>query len=351
MHITFVVVSGGKSMKTCLDAGLVLLELQPQFLKNTAYISRFIKNFRSQFRSFPILQYMRKIKLAIEKIHKNNAKDTVSNIQSGFPIHLGSGHDLELPSRQYFDYCLAKVLAHCQIMVRLVVCSKKCALYFIHFLQYGHFIEVSTMIIALLGHVWHQARQCLLRMDAFYNELQTYREMFPNQKSDSKEYSFPENLSKFIGDDWKEEVDVQVEQITAPSTTTALQLLSGRNEQDNMETTGQTITEPRPVASKSSKMMRTALSQEDDIGEAVSRDPVELKPVNKPEKAMPEVFGKKTLLKFLKTENELRIKGSSKRLTRNVSQFSWEKFRQKMERCNVDIKGVFDKEWAKLVSK
>lgn len=347
VDLTFCFFPEIKSLKTCIEAGLSLLELQPQFLKNTAYISRFIKNFRSQFRSFPILQYMRKIKLAIEKIHKNNAKDTVSNIQSGFPIHLGSGHDLELPSKQYFDYCLAKVLAHCQIMVRLVVCSKKCALYFIHFLQYGHFIEVSTMIIALLGHIWHQARQCLLRMDAFYNELHTYRDLFPTQKSDSKEYSFPSDLSKFIGDDWKEEVDVLVEQTVAPSSTTVLQLLGGGNEQQDIETTVQTV---KAVPKK----IHTALSQEDDIGEVVSREPVEMKPVAKSEAAIPEVLGKKTLLKFLKTEHELRAKGSRKRLTKNVSQFYWEKFRLLMEaktRCNVNIKDVFDKEWAKLVSK
>lgn len=336
---------GIKSLRTCLDDGVDMLELQPLFLKNTAYISRFIKLFRSQFRSFPILQHMRKIKLAIEKIDSNNAREPVSSILSGFPVHLGTGYDLELPSQQFFDYCLAKVLAHCQIMVRLVVCSKKCALYFVHFLQYGHFIEVSTMMIGLLGHIWQQARQCLLRMDAFYNQLVTYRSLFPIRKTATvqEDYEFPTNLVSFVGDGWKEEVDVLKDETTTTSfaSSDAFRLIS---KDETMEITPETV----PVIRKT-PINRMIVPKEDladdDMGEALSRDT--LKPTGKP-----EVLGKKTLINFLRTENEYRNKRSSKSVTPKVSQFQWEKFRALMERKmkfqGVNIKDIFDKEWAQL---
>lgn len=325
-------------MKECLEDGIGLLELHPQFLKNTAYISRFVKLFRSQFRSFPILQFMRKIMLAIEKIHSNNAREAISSVLSGFPIHLGTGFDLELPSRQYFEYCLAKVLAHAQIMLRLVVCSKKCALYFVHFLQQGHFIEVSTMTIGLLGHVWQQARQSLLRMDPFYKQLMAFRSQFPSKKSAEQiDDSFPTTLLDLIGDDWKKEVDVLVDDETSTlfTTTEALHPIVNENDQPIEEYT-QT---PRKV--QCHKII-TPKEEDHDIGEAISRGPP------KP-KGIPEVLGKRTLIHFLKTENEMRSKRSNKSLTKGISQFHWEKFRQlmegKMRIPNVNIKDVFDKEW------
>lgn len=316
-----------------------MLELHPQFLKNTAYISRFIKLFRSQFRSFPILQFMRKIKLAIEKIHKNNAKDAVANVLSGFPVHLGTGYDLELPSSLYFEYCLAKVLAHAQIMLRLVICSKKCALYFVHFLQNGHFIEISTMIIGLLGHVWQQARQCLLRLDGFYNQLVTLGSIFPNKKEFASPEDFPLNLISFIGVDWKEEVDVLVDESTSSyASSTAFKLISGE-QVEQME-----IAPEEPRKRPGNKML-IPKAQESDMGEVISRDT--LKPTG-----MPEVLGKRTLINFLRAENELRSKKSNKSLTKGVSLFHWEKFRSMMEvklkMANVNIKDVFDREWAQL---
>lgn len=341
-----------KDLKICLEHGVGVLELQPQFLKSAAYISRFVKNFRSQFRSFPILQFMRKIKLAIEKIHKNNAKSTIENILSGFPSLLGSGHDLELPTRQYFDYCLAKILAHCQIMVRLVICSKKCALYFVHFLQYGHYIEISTMIIALLGHTWHQARQCLMQMNSFYNKLHSFQGMFDNQKLASKEYAFPDNLGSFIGDDWMEEVDILMQSTAATTSSDALYLLSeianARQSEDVQRT--------NPIATRKLKNQKTILSQDDDMGEVISRETLEavVEVATPPVKRAPEILGKKTLIKFLNTENELRAKGSNKRLTKGISRFHWEQFRQRMEsksKSSENIKSVFDLEWTQLMNK
>lgn len=284
---------------------------------------------------------MRKIKLAIEKINKNNAKDAVANILSGFPLHLGTGYDLELPTRQYFDYCLARVLAHAQIMVRLVVCSKKCALYFVHFLQAGHFIEISTMIISLLGHIWHQARQCLLRLDPIYKDLVTCQSIFPCKKDPEYCCVFPSNLATFLGSAWTEEVDVVADEVATVFASSDVSKLLSVDQSQSAAT-------PEEKQLDTRQIIRIAAPQETesvDMGEVISRET--LQPTG-----APEVLGKRTLITFLRTENELRGKKSRNSLTRGISQFHWEKFRSlmeaKMRLPNSNIKDLFDKEWVQL---
>lgn len=340
--------TGIKSLKSCLEEAGSLLELQPIFLKNTAYISQFIKNTRSQFRSFPILQYLRKIKLSIEKIQKNNAQATASTIRSVFPLYLGSGLGLELPTKEYFDYFLAKILAHCKIMVRLVICSKKCALYFIHFLQYGHYMEISTMVISLLGHIWHQARQCLLAMDSFYSRLYTHRDLFPVQKAGGKEYDIPRELGSFIGEDWKEQIDVLVEQ-NATSSTGVFKLVDLTGADDKGEATSGHKRSHAGLDKTTNK--KPKIEEATDCGEVVSRE--SLTPL-KSASHVAQVFGKNSLVKFLKNETEYRTTKSEKSLTKSISQFHWEKFRQLMENNLKSKKGdhlrdLFNVEWAKLM--
>lgn len=340
--------SGIKLLKSCLEGFVEVLELHPQFLKNTAYIARFIKLFRCQFKASPILQFMRKIKLAIEKIHINNAQDVTTSILSGFPIHLGTGYDLELPSRQYYEFCLAKILAHAQIMLRLVDCSKRCTMYFIHYLQYGHFMEISTMSIALLGHIWQQARQSLLQLDKCFRELTKFRDLFPiNTKNSQPEVviELPANVIELIGaTQWEKNIDVAEDEIPTifASSKTAFKSVT------KMETnTTSEETLAAPATKPSVHKLSVKEEENSDIGEVISRDT--LKPTGHP-----EILGKRSLFTFLKTENELRAKNSSKSLTKGVPQFHWEKFRRSLEiqikrPGDVNIKEFFDKSFTELL--
>lgn len=284
--------------------------------------------------------------MAIEKIDKNNARNAVTSLLSGFPVNLGSVTSVEVPTIKYFEYTLAKILAHAHIMLRLVICSKKCALYFVHFLQTGHYVEVSTIFIGLLGHVWYHARQCLLKMEQFYNKLVTFTAMFPNKNSSHEVDSsdIPANLAFSIGEDWKEEVSSMDEESRAKfesSTASSLDAIG-----DVRNTLNEELLKPRKVHPL--KIVPQKLETECDIGEVISRETME--PASK---STPVVTSKRSLMDFLKTENELRIKKGSKSLTKAISQFYWEKFRQLMERKskmpNVNIKAVFDREWQQFL--
>lgn len=253
----------------------------------------------------PLMQLLQKIKVAIFKIHQNNALDTLRNVLSSLPDYLGSGLDLELPSKQYFDYCLAKILCHSKILVRLVVCCKRCALYFVHFLQLGHYIEISTLMTSLLGHVWHQARQSLLRMAQFYSELFTQRSLFPKQKVADKDYELPNDLEDFLGSEWKEEIDIIVPDDTTYSDTVfnlidtgPVSMPNSKRRDNYLEVPGTHFTAKRPK-----------IEQTVDIGEVVQRGV----------HSKDQVRGKKTPEPSLKKDKQFRI---SKQRDRNLKKKS-----------------------------
>lgn len=251
-------------------------------------------------------------------------------------MYLGSGIDLELPSRRYYEYFLAKILAHSKIMTRIVVISKEAALHFVQFLQRGHFIEMSTMMTSLLGQIWQQSRTSLKHMAKFYNEIYKFREQFPLDKN-SKEIRLPATLEEAVGDEWRTDIDVKVSNKINFSNTVFKAF-----EEENVEKKEA----PKIIVIQRQPPAKKAKIALEEVGVPISRDIFNSHSIT-------QVNGKKSLDKFLKQENIYRIQRNAHSLTSKVSQFHWERFRREMEsnsKSGVNIRDLFILEWNKLIN-
>uniref|UniRef100_A0A1L8DA90 Nucleolus and neural progenitor protein-like N-terminal domain-containing protein n=1 Tax=Nyssomyia neivai TaxID=330878 RepID=A0A1L8DA90_9DIPT len=301
-----------------------------------ARISRLIMRLSNQFRSTIGFKAIRKMNIALLRAREINLPSCMENILACFPTYLGGiGGSVMLPSRQYIEYTLIKLMGFAKVLCRIVHLAKEVAKFFLGTLNLGHFLELSTIVLATVAEIWKCSRNLCKNTALMYNRILTMRKHFvPSEQDFLKGYHLPQLLDKWLGSDWDEITEEQ-----SPFTQKKSQATLLNFSDDEDEAPAKLPDQPIP--------MEIITVDAEETGIAIDRRTFSTHTHH-------SVIDRKSLLKFLQYENQLRTKKDPKSLTENISAKKWQKFQEKLDaasrtKSKSDLLTFFRSKWKKIL--
>ncbi|VVC98381.1 unnamed protein product [Leptidea sinapis] len=129
-----------------------ILSWQSPFHKESALFSRFLYKFDKKFRNDVGYRNFRKVYTALKKFLKLNLIKDVKSFYSILPNDVDQ--EVYLPTRQMLEYLLIRIITFSKIMMRIAVCSRQAAIYYLDRIKRGESHWMSLMPYALLSRVW-----------------------------------------------------------------------------------------------------------------------------------------------------------------------------------------------------
>ncbi|XP_055695650.1 uncharacterized protein LOC129797273 isoform X2 [Lutzomyia longipalpis] len=302
-----------------------------------ARISRLIARMSHQFRSTPGFKSIRKLNIALLRAKEIKIESCIDNILACFPAYLGEMQGgVLLPSRQYFEYTMLKMMGFAKILCRVVYMTKEVARFFLSTLNLGHFLELGTVVLATVAEIWKCSRNLCKNTVLMYNKMIGMRKNFVRSGQDFlKSFHLPQHLEQWLGGDWEDITEEHTPFTQKKSQTTILEFSDDEDEQQ------------RKIPEQPIQMEVTETHHVEETGIAIDRRTFSTHTHH-------SVTDRKSLIKFLQNENEFREKKDPKCLTASLSGKKWQKFREKVENASrtkskSDLLTFFRTKWKKML--
>lgn len=196
-------ISDVTKLKEILNEGITFFSTTVEFRTEAAQLSRLIFMNCKQFRMMRGLQDMKKVNQALLRYLNMDFVTTLETL-NGF-ISDGFESEITVPYRQNLDYVLIKLQGLSKLLVRIVICIKASASFFLGLIKAGSFYMKGSVFISTLASIWNMSREMCKFAVRQYNKLISFRmklEEKPGLQWISPSYQFPEYLEDWIGDEW-----------------------------------------------------------------------------------------------------------------------------------------------------
>ncbi|KAJ2949825.1 hypothetical protein O0L34_g11141 [Tuta absoluta] len=319
------------------------LAKQSPLHREAAICSRFLYKFDKKFRNDIGYRSLKKVNTALRKYLSLNLLKDFQN----FLLLLPSQDDEQyMPTRQMLEYVLLRLLAFSKIMLRICVCSKQAAVFYLDRLKRGESHWMSLMPYALLSRIWSISMVLLQQSSAWYSNLHPFLGQLKLKGINflPPDYSFPndleewldmKNLDNFGRFEWSQKKQVKFDQLLGvddegDTLDNILQFVDKINEDiPEVEDIDKKLEEMKPI---STEVQVTNVSI--DQGEKISRDI--FKSFFKTDK-IPEikhsaerVTNKQSLNQFITNEEKFRNESSSQALTVHLSFMQWQSLKNSL---------------------
>lgn len=183
--------------------------LRPKLEQAAAMASRLIARRAHSFRVQPSFSYFRKMNIALCRLKELNIYDDIKETQKAIGV-AKTARKLDdkyyLPDRDNFFYFLTKFQSFSKLLIRIVMCARESHRLFLELLHRSAFIEAISLFISVLAEVWSICREMCKNSIEFYNRFYQFY-----AKNYDKSKSLPKRLNKWLGDEYKEYIDVTVD--------------------------------------------------------------------------------------------------------------------------------------------
>ncbi|XP_038214902.1 uncharacterized protein LOC119834577 [Zerene cesonia] len=146
-----------------------ILSRQSPLHKESAILSRFLYKFDKKFRNDIGYRNFKKVNTALKKYLTLNLLKDVENFSSYLPKE--NDNELYLPTRQMLEYILIRIVSFSKLMLRIVVCSKQSAIFYLDRIKRGESHWMCLMPYALLSRIWSMSLVLLQHSCNWYNQL------------------------------------------------------------------------------------------------------------------------------------------------------------------------------------
>lgn len=116
-------------------------------------------------------------------------------------------HKYYLPTQENFFFFLIKFQSFTKLMIRIVVCARESHRLFLELLHRAAFVEAISIFISTLAEIWSICIEMCKSAVQFYNQ---FRRHFVKNYPKLKE--LPKHLDRWLADDYKEFIDVDVDE-------------------------------------------------------------------------------------------------------------------------------------------
>ncbi|CAD0199742.1 unnamed protein product [Chrysodeixis includens] len=149
-----------------------VLSKQSPLHKEGAICSRFIYKYDKKFQNDIGYRNLRKVNTALKKYLSLNLLKDIENFIAALPSV--NEDELYLPTRQMLEYVMLRIIAFSKIMLRICVCSKQAAVFYLNRVKRGESHWMSLLPYALLSRIWSMSMVLLQHSTTWYSNLYTY---------------------------------------------------------------------------------------------------------------------------------------------------------------------------------
>lgn len=147
-----------------------MLSKQSPLHTEGALLSRFVYKYDKKFRND--IGY-RNLKKSYSSLHKYMQINLLKDVENFAAVIPDENEDF-VPTRQMLEYVLTRIITFSRLMVRIYVCSKQGAVFYLDRVKRGQNHWMSLMPYALLSRVWSICSVLLHHATSWYSCLQPY---------------------------------------------------------------------------------------------------------------------------------------------------------------------------------
>ncbi|KAJ8721594.1 hypothetical protein PYW07_002369 [Mythimna separata] len=358
-----------------------VLSKQSPLHKESAICSRFLYKYDQKFRNDIGYRNFRKVNTALKKYLALNLLKEVENFLLALPSE--SDEDLYLPTRQMLEFVLLRIITFSKIMLRVCVCSKQAAVFYLNRIKRGESHWMSLLPYALLSRLWSMSMVLLQHTTTWYTNLYPYLNKLQakgmnflpdnyNLPEDLEQWLDLKNVDEFGRFDWaqKKFIDVDHTLIDGDDNDLFDNILGyvNQNNEDEAESDQQEDIKPLPLLEKSQEnplpvptvakidhgvvlsreSFKTLLNSNKNIRNDYKRPPPA--PSVKVNEHSPErITNSDSLKKFIETEERFRNESDSKSLTSHMSLMQWHALKNALLKlCDKVTNRKIDKKFHKI---
>lgn len=263
--------------------------------------------------------------------------------------------EIYLPTRQMVEYLLLRLITFAKIMLRVGVCSKQAAIFYLDRVKRGESHWMSLMPYALVSRIWSMSVVLVQHSCNWYLNLYPFLDKlkFKGLPFLPESYNLPVDLEKWLDlknmesfgrFEWSQKKTINFESLIIEDSNedtveNILKYVELVNKKENLKETF----EPEnmtglTVELKDSESSKVPIDKPVERGEVISRDT--FKNLFRPTVALgnihhyaDRVTNKVTLQQFIDTEDKLRNEQNSLSLTSHLSFMQW----QALKTCLVSL--------------
>ncbi|KAI5638818.1 hypothetical protein NE865_08520 [Phthorimaea operculella] len=327
---------------TC-NALIKFLSKQSPLHREAAICARFLYKFDKKFRNDIGYRSLRKVNTALRKYLTLHLLKDFENFISLLP---SQDDEQYLPTRQMLEYVLLRLLAFSKIMLRICVCSKQAAVFYLDRLKRGESHWMSLMPYALLSRIWSISMVLLQRSHAWYSNLNPFLEQLKlkgmnflpadySLPSDLEEWLDLKNLDNFGKFEWSQKKQVKFDQLLSvddegDTLDNILEFVDKINEAiPEVEETDVEFDEMKPQSTEV-QVKNVSIDQGEKISRDIFKSFFKTDTVAEIKHSANRVTNKQSLNQFINNEEKFRNENSSHALTGHLSFMQWQSLKNSL---------------------
>lgn len=336
-------ISDVKQLSYTCKSIIKILSKQSPLHREAAVLSRFLYKFDKKFRNDIGYRNLRKVNTALRRYLSLNFLKDVETFTSVLPTDVDV---IYLPTRQMAEYILLRLITFAKIMLRVGICSKQAAIFYLDRVKRGESHWMSLMPYALVSRIWSMSVVLIQHSCNWFSNLYPFLDKlaFKGLPFLPEGYNLPKDLEKCI--DVKNTENFHRFQWSQKKTINFQSLITEDSNGDTFENIikfvelvnkGESLEEGfehenttgLAVKLKDSESFQIPPDKSVDHGEVISRD--SFKYLFKATVALPKIHhypervtNKGTLQEFINIEEKLRNEDNGLSLTNHLSFMQWQ---------------------------
>ncbi|KAF9794261.1 hypothetical protein SFRURICE_009638 [Spodoptera frugiperda] len=364
------------ALKNITNNIIKVLSKQSPLHKESAICSRFLYKYDKKFRNDIGYRNLRKVNTALKKYLALNLLKEIESFSSALPD--AEDDDLYLPSRQMLQYVLLRIMAFAKIMVRVSICSKQAAVFYLDRVKRGESHWMSLLPYALLSRLWSMSMVLLQHSTTWYTNLYPFLNKLQMKGLDflPNNYALPQDLDQWLDlkhidefgrFEWAQKKDIDVDNTLNDDDNDLLDnILDYVNQNNESEIESDHDEEIKPILVKTEEVPLSVPSvTQIDHGVALSRESFKLllntsksgkeeqgppqPPKREKQHSYKSVTNSPSLKKFIEVEENFRNESDSKSLTSHLSLMQWHALKKTLlQLCDNPTNRKIDKKFNKI---
>lgn len=365
------------ALKNITNNIIKVLSKQSPLHKESAICSRFLYKYDKKFRNDIGYRNLRKVNTALKKYLALNLLKEIENFSSALP-DAEDDDDLYLPSRQMLQYVLLRIMAFAKIMVRVSICSKQAAVFYLDRVKRGESHWMSLLPYALLSRLWSMSMVLLQHSTTWYTNLYPFLNKLQMKGLDflPNNYALPQDLDQWLDlkhidefgrFEWAQKKDIDVDNTLNDDDNDLLDnILDYVNQNNENEIESDHEEEIKPILIKTEEVpLPVPNITQIDHGVALSRESFKLllntskngkeeqgpppPPKREKQHSYKSVTNSTSLKKFIEVEEHFRNESDSKSLTSHLSLMQWHALKKSLlQLCDNPTNRKIDKKFNKI---
>nr|XP_037870553.1 uncharacterized protein LOC119629296 [Bombyx mori] len=185
-----------KDLRHICNNIILILSRQSPLHREGAVFSRLVYKYDKKFRHDIGYRYFKKVNIGLKRYLAIKLLKDIENFVGILP----EKNNDYLPTRQMLEYILVRLMTFSKIMVRICICTKQAAIFYLNRVKNGESYWMSLTPYALLSRIWSLSLVLTKHAVRWYNSLHQYVNQLQIKGLNflPENYTLPDNLELWL---------------------------------------------------------------------------------------------------------------------------------------------------------